>query len=149
MKWICMLLLVANLGFCGWAMNTELRHAATRARPLDLAAGMPSLTLLRELPELPARGESASNPDQTAPDGDAIDESISIFDPNPMLPSANLCVAAGPLADASQSVRLRDWLAARAVRVVAEVRAVRTRQLYTVFLEERDSAATTGPVSER
>lgn len=151
MKWICVLLLLANIGYYGWTFNQDLTQptrTAKRVAPPD--PGVASLTLLRELggsPRLrddaPDRaenpGEQPNAPEPGIEDNGA-DESISISNPNPMLPSAKVCVTAGPLTEAAQSERLRDWLATRSVRVVHEARAVRTRQLYWVFLEPADEA---------
>ena len=149
MKWFCVLLLVANLGLAGWTMNQNLSRPSPLPRLVDQGPSVPSLTLLRELAEPPRpRGESTAresangvNDTTRAPAGDhEVDETVSILNPNPMLPSANVCVAAGPLTDAAQKARLRDWLAARSVKIVDETRAVRTRQLYGVFLEVLDTA---------
>jgi hypothetical protein len=151
MKWICVLLLLANIGYYGWTFNQDLTQPARRAKQaVPSAPGVASLTLLRELGASPRLRNDA--PDRAQNSGQSLtaqepdiedngaDESISISNPNPMLPSAKVCVTAGPLAEATQSERLRDWLATRSVRVVHEARAIRTRQLYWVFLEPADEA---------
>lgn len=149
MKWFCVLLLMANAGFVGWKMSKRLDQMPPVTQQTEPASAVPSLVLLRELAE-PPRLRRDNPVRETAADGtdpanagaeeQGIDESVSILNPNPMLPSADICITAGPLTDAAQKARLREWLAARSVRIVDETRAVRTRQLYGVFLEALDAA---------
>ena len=96
------------------------------------------LSLVSELSTRPRLRDAPQGEDDDVDSGPVADESLIVVDTNPAALSADLCITAGPFTDQSAAEKLQTWLTTRAVRILMETKAVRTRQLYWIYLEPVD-----------
>ena len=88
MRWLCILLLLANVGYFGWELNQRLygplSGEATAAAP-PLPVGVPQLRLLSELDRLPPTRDLIANPSSssTASPSSPTESTSSTESPSP------------------------------------------------------------------
>lgn len=163
LKWICLLLLVINIGFFGWALDQRTRETAgARSNALAIDADVPRLTLIDELDQAPVRRleTPATTPTPAAAETDAAEPELETSLPGisatlpeslivPMRLAADACFSFGPFAESRRAERLLDWLHERDSRAalrresVTDDAATRGKQLSWVYLEPRDDAEAT------
>lgn len=163
LKWICLLLLVINIGFFGWTLDQRTRETASaRSNALTIDADVPRLKLIDELDQAPVRRleTPATTPTPAAaetgagePELEASLPGISATLPEslivPMRLAADACFSFGPFAESQRAEHLLGWLQARDSRAtlrresVTDDAATRGKQLSWVYLEPRDDAEAT------
>jgi hypothetical protein len=141
MKWLCVLLLFANVAYFGWEFNESVKFAVReRQRAAALPADVPALKLISELAEPPRPRAAAVPADAPESAPAAEDESLLVIDTEALAPSAHTCFVAGPFADDRALEPLQAWLTTRAVRIFKETKPISAKQLYGVYFEPKDSA---------
>lgn len=150
MKWICLLLLVANIGYFGWTLDQRTReNLQERASALQVSADVPRLRLLSELDQPPTRRLQVS--EQADGDGGpdlvaklpgistTLPESLIV----PMRLETDACFSFGPFSDNGRAQRLHDWFQTR--DTVAELRQEygNGEQLLWIYLAPETNAEET------
>lgn len=96
MKWLCILLLLANVGYFGWELNRRIygdtAHAAP-SPPRPLPEGVQHLKLLAELKQLPETRNQANTVAEAAPVDDATPAVAQADSPSAAAPQAPLATA--------------------------------------------------------
>jgi hypothetical protein len=124
----------------GWQMSDHIRNSATaRVKVPPLSAHTPSLRLVSELAELPARRNDASS----------IADVKSATDPghgdiktarNSLGNASNSCFSIGPITTSEQLENVRAWFGTRTSVLETRTEAVRERRAFWVYLESTTSA---------
>lgn len=121
MKWVCLLLLAANLAYFGWTLDQRTReNLQSRAERLQVSKDVPRLKLISELEQPPVRrmdvseeraqervGGTASGLVATLPEiSTTLPESLIV----PMRLTKDACFSFGPFAEAGRARQLESWL---------------------------------------
>lgn len=132
MKLAIVALLVVNVGLFAWQYDAHVRGETRAAleRPA-LPDGIPRLVLLREVAAVPQPRRPAEDAGEEDP---PRRETVADAEP------ADRCVAAGPFEQATERDAFRDWLRGYAATLESRAEAVRTRQLFWVYLEPASDA---------
>lgn len=147
MKWLCLLLLVANIGYFGWILDQRTRETVqARAGALEVSRDVPRLRLLSELQQPPVRRATvtAGAEDDGGPELVATLPGISTTLPEslitPMRLQIDACFSFGPFAEAGRAEHLHDWLVDRDGRAGLRQETGGGEQLLWVYLApERDA----------
>ena len=153
MKWLVLLLLVANAVYFGWEFDRQSRsNVANTHASLPVARSAKKLMLLEELESQPAArveeappvepvpepGSESESPDET---GELVSQlpDISVLDA-PAESVEYSCFTLGPLPEEKHAIWLSDWFHAR--RGLAATRAAQDpdRRLFWVYLEQKSLA---------
>lgn len=147
MRWLTVLLLLANVSLFGWAYYQDLqgrmlqRLRAQSAREIaPLPADVPSLRLLAESDELPPLRQS---PEQGEKHTGADTGSQGFSPATPVTstpPLSGSCYRIGPFTDASAAEALQDGLRAQQFEVWRRQKEVKVKKLFWVYLEPMGSA---------
>lgn len=166
MKWICLLLLVVNIGYFGWVLDQRTREEVRmRSSALQVADDVPRLKMISELQRPPVRRETVrvTQPRQRPDSADATDEtdveeSAATDSPElvtilpdisaspaesmfaPSLLEANACFSFGPFTHRHRAKVLHDWLLARQSRARLRREDNSHKPLLWVYLEPRAGA---------
>lgn len=164
MKWICLLLLIVNIGYFGWTLDQRTRETVqVRASALSVPRDVPRLQLISELEQPPVRrmdtvatttAESGTGTDADEPELVATLPDISTTLPEslimPMRLAADACFSFGPFAERDHAQRLLNWLHAhdtqarlRRENVPEQPAAGGRDQLSWIYLAPQDGAAAT------
>jgi hypothetical protein len=140
MKWLAILFLVGNVALLGWQMSEHIRHSATtRIKIPPLPSQTPSLRLVSELSELPARRSDASAgadvKGATKPARADIETAR-----NSLESSSNTCLSIGPIATSEQLENVRAWFGSRTSVLETRTETVRERRAFWVYLESTTRA---------
>lgn len=141
MKWLCLLLLVANIGYFGWTLDQRTQETVqTRAGALEVSRDVPRLRLLSELQQPPVRRATvtAGAEDDGGPELVATLPGISTTLPEslitPMRLQIDACFSFGPFAEAGRAEHLHDWLVDRDGRAGLRQETGGGEQLLWVYL---------------
>ncbi len=142
MRLLAIVLLLVNVAWLGWDLNTRLqqRPAGPSTAPAKAA---PALTLLGELAELPpARSDAAPETASELPAGDAGPVADAAVDILPVTVAGSVppadgdgCIRLGPLSRADEVDRLDAWLRGQGVSFWRLERGLGERRLLWVYLE--------------
>lgn len=157
MKWICLLLLVVNIGYFGWTLDQRTRETLqVHADALKISRDVPRLRLLSELEQPPVRRAevTAESGDADGPDLVATMPGISTTLPEslitPMRLQTDACFSFGPFAERERAQRLQEWLDARETRTGLRRETANGDQLFWVYLAtEADAEATLRELQSR
>jgi hypothetical protein len=142
MRLLAIVLLLANVAWLGWDLNTRLQQRP--ARPSSAAAtAAPTLTLLGELAELPpARSDAEPEAAGELVAGDAESVAHAAVDILPVSVADSVapadgdgCIRLGPLSRADDLASLDAWLRGRGVSFWRLERGLGERRLLWVYLE--------------
>lgn len=152
MKWICLLLLVANIAYFGWTLDQRTReNVQAQAGGLQInSEDAPRLKLISELEQAPVKRMQVNDgqPGETAPDS-APDLVATLPDISTTLPESlivpmrlqtDACFSFGPFADAGRAGELRSWLSEQGARVKLRREADSSERLFWVYLAPDDGA---------
>ena len=147
MRWLVILLLVANVIYFGWELDRQSRSDVSNAQSsLAVARGVKKLVLVDELGTPPVLRSEAEPPPEDVPQAAGESEGlvtqlpdISVQD----VPAESVeysCFSFGPLPEEKHAVWLGDWFHAR--RAWAQSRATRDpdRKLFWVYLTQKSRA---------
>jgi len=147
MKWLCLLLLVANIGYFGWTLDQRTRETVqARAGALEIPRDVPRLRLLSELQQSPVRRATvtAGTEDDGGPELVATLPGISTTLPEslitPMRLQIDACFSFGPFAEAGRAEHLHDWLVDRDGRAGLRQETGGGEQLLWVYLAPETDA---------
>lgn len=163
MKWVCLLLLIANIGYFGWTLDKRTRETVEiRASALSVPGDASRLQLISELEQPPVRrmdvaesltAESAAGTEADEPQLVATLPDISTTLPEslivPMRLATDACFSFGPFAERDRAQRLLNWLQARDTQArlrresVPDHSAAAKQQLSWIYLAPQDDAAAT------
>ena len=150
MKWLCLLLLVVNIGYFGWTLDQRTRATLqVHANALKVPRDVPRLRLISELEQPPVRRAAVTSgaDDTDEPDLVATMPGISTTLPEsliaPMRLRTDACFSFGPFAERDRAVRLLDWLDERDTRTGLRREAGNGEQLLWVYLAPGASAEAT------
>ncbi|MCB1747682.1 MAG: hypothetical protein KDK06_10930 [Gammaproteobacteria bacterium] len=127
MKWLALVLLVANLGLFGWQYSRQVDEATREVMTRKPAAtDAPPLQLLSELDRLPPLKDAAAAEAVRTPPSAEVNELVE---------PADRCLDIGPFDAAADRDRLRDWLRDYVARTASRSENVRQRRFFWVYLE--------------
>ena len=136
MKWLVILLLLANVVAFGVQYNEELNlktREVTAAKNTRLPPGTPTLTLISELADIPMFREQSSREEFTE---DAPDPEVAAStEVNTEAVSSRVCVRTGPFQEEQAFKSFRQWLRPRTKMLTTEVETIETREFFWVYLE--------------
>ena len=147
MKWLVLLLLIANAVYFGWELDRQSRSNVVNAQAsLPVVRAAKKLVLLEELESPPAARAEAdpaieSAGDSAAEDGDLVTQMPDISTSDvPVEAVEYSCFTFGPLPEEKHAIWLSDWFHAR--RGVASIRTAQDpdQRLFWVYLEQRSRA---------
>jgi hypothetical protein len=144
MRWLVLLLLLANLLYLGWQIDLQARRdirGAAAAQPVpDQAARLMLLSELARPPSL--RAQEPPNPAElSSPAGEDLVALLpDIGETPPVAEDAGFsCFSYGPLPEERQAIWLADWFRARRIEVRSRISDDPGRRLFWVYLAPRDS----------
>ncbi len=165
MKWICILLLVLNLGYLGWVLDRHTGETLrSQGQALQVPTGIPTLSLVTELEQPPQKRLAVAPPPvvpaQTPDDGEAmaaeIDDTlglvmdlpgISTTVPEDLLGPSGLaidaCFSFGPFTEGQVAAQFYDWLDDRRTPARMRRETGQDKQLFQVYLAPRAGAEAT------
>lgn len=165
MKWICLLLLVINIGYFGWTLDQRTRESVqAQDAALPVPANVARLKLISELKPPPVRkvnamaATAATDERRSGPQLDDSLPGISARLPEslivPMRLATDACFSFGPFAEPGQGERLLGWLEQRDSR--AQLRrentnagAAREQLLWVYLAPQADAEATLRELREQ
>lgn len=144
MRWLVLVLLVANLFYLGWRVDRESRERVRGAATgLQVPANVPKLSLLAELPETPPLRVTEPRPDDMPlPGGDSdLAELMPEITEAPAVTegAGYSCFSYGPLPEERQAVWLGDWFRSRRAEVRSRVAEDPGGRLFWVYLAPTES----------
>lgn len=149
MKWLAMILLLANLLYFGWEFSRETTaDVGNSVYALQVPGGTSQLQLISELKSAPVPRENAA-PGISAPEPEPITEPETLVAALPEIddghaaaePVGNSCFTFGPLPDEQQAIWLGDWFRARRGEVRSRQTEDQNRRLFWVYLAPAESRA--------
>ncbi|MBI2800027.1 MAG: hypothetical protein HYX63_07025 [Gammaproteobacteria bacterium] len=149
MKWLALLLVLANALYFGWRFNTRLQEAAREPRmAAPLPPDTPTLKLVSELDQLPptrdtepttaATAEPTTSPGASVPAETSADSSAEAS-PEHGVPS-EVCVTIGPFAAVVDARKVEQWLTPRAAKVQRVSQTINSRRYFGVYLEPKNTS---------
>lgn len=168
LKWICLLLLVVNIGYFGWTLDRRTQASVQQqTQALSISAGAPRLKLISELDHPPLRkrndagdaGDTATGSMTSEHDLVATFPGLSAHPPEsfsrhllesllvPIQQSTDTCFSFGPFAEIAQGEHLLDWFRQRDTRATLRRATVSSdpgrEQLLWVYLAPHPNAPAT------
>lgn len=139
MRWLVLMLLIANLLYLGWQVDRESRERMRGAAAgLQVPAGIPQLSLLGDLPETPPLRVTEPRPgDMPAAGGDGEFAALmpEITEAPAVAEGAGYsCFTYGPLPEERQAVWLGDWFRSRRAEARSRTAEDPGRRLFWVYL---------------
>jgi len=147
MRWLVVLLLLANAVYFGWELDRSTRTGiANRSAAVAVPDGLDRLALVRELPAPLPRRTRDSLPAEFAGPGTSGDHDdllsrlpdISAFEA-PEGVGEKSCFTFGPLPEERHAIWLSDWFRARRAEVATRTTMDPDRQLFWVYLAPEGS----------
>jgi hypothetical protein len=141
MRWLVLLLLVANLLYLGWQLDrsarTDVRGAAAA---LQVPPGAAGLSLLGELSAMPP-ARIAEPPPATIGAEDDLAALLPGISEAPVLAedAGFSCFSYGPLPEERQAIWLSDWFRSRQAQVRSRTAEDPGRRLFWVYLAPQES----------
>ncbi|MDA0823284.1 MAG: hypothetical protein O3C28_12805 [Proteobacteria bacterium] len=140
MRWIAIIFLLGNVLLLGWQMSDHIRNSATaRIEIPPLPAHTPSLRLVSELSERPARRNDTSATADIKSATDPAHGNIKTTR-NSLGNSSNNCFSIGPITTSEQLENVRAWFGTRTSVLETRTETVRERRAFWVYLESTSSA---------
>ena len=146
MKWLALILLVANAVYFGWELDRSTRIGlANRNAAVVVAKNVPRLSLLGELGTLPETRTDSTAPQYAEPEPEEAPYEIVSLLPDISVNDAEAgaavesCFTFGPLPEERQALWLGDWFRARDVAVAARETVDSDRKLFWVYLAPEES----------
>lgn len=166
MKWLCILLLILNIGYFGWVLDRHTGETLrSHSQALQVPSGVPRLSLLNELeqppqkrlamvppPAVPARSDDEQEDVETTEIDAALGlvmnlPGISTTVPEALLAPSGLaidaCFSFGPFTDGQSAARFYDWLDHRRTPAHLRRETGQDKQLFQVYLAPRAGAEAT------
>lgn len=144
MRWLVLLLLVANIVYFGWELDRQSRSDVTNARSsLAVARGVKKLVLLDELGSPPAPRTEAEPPPEDVPAASRESEELVTQMPDISVPDVAAeaveysCFTFGPLPEEKHAVWLSDWFHARRGWAQSRTTQDPDRRLFWVYLAQK------------
>ncbi len=142
MKWFCLLLLIANIGYFGWTLDQRTReNLRDNANALELQREVPRLRLVQELEQPPPKRMQVNGPDTDSDEPDLVAKlpGISTTLPEslirPMRLETDACFSFGPFSDNGRAQRLHDWFKTRDTNARLRQKQADGDQLLWIYLE--------------
>ena len=146
MKWLFILLLIGNIAYFGWELDTNAKTMSSDPLP-SIPIGAEQLTLLSELEQQPdflnfAADDSVSNsPAAAASDALAKQMKLDNLDFIQQLSGQRLadddsdwCRTYGPIADRVRAEKLVDWMQDKDLQAVVRESNSQEKALFWVYL---------------
>jgi hypothetical protein len=139
MRWLVLVLLIANLLYLGWQVDRESRAKLRGAAAgLRVPAGTPELSLLGELAEAPPLRVTEPQPGDMPAAGSNGDIAALLPEiteaPAVAEGAAYSCFTYGPLPEERQAAWLGDWFRSRRAEIRSRTSEDPGRRLFWVYL---------------
>lgn len=169
MRWICLLLLLANLGYFGWMLDQRTREEVRyQTSALDVPDNVPRLQLVSELEHppvrqivVPAEITAEDTPEEDSATLSEVEDSPALVTILPgigdELPESllmltqletNACFSFGPFTDHDRAGDFLDWLKARQAHSSLRREADDGNLLFWVYLKPRSNAEARATLDE-
>jgi len=144
MRWLVLLLLLANLLYLGWQIDRHSRREVQSAGAArHVSPDVPRLSLLAELPQMPPSRARGPGPEEAPPGAPAEDIGALLPElgeaPVVAADAGYSCFSYGPLPEERQATWLGDWFRSRQAEVRSRTSEDPGQRLFWVYLAPRES----------